>query len=225
MPLSRQTSRIVWPSKPSTTRPSTSIRIRGVDCGRCGDWVVSRRSATVSAMRLEVGAGVRAGDQVSHLVSVGGARRHRDRATDTGRAGAAEDVLVELGSEVSHPAGVRKRRQPLVVAQGGGDDVGRQVGQELEVRRPRQAGRDPIADLADPARPDPARDRLAARLVGAEAGQEPGEVDDAGPLVGDDDRARADVGADGAEGVELVRRVEQVGRQHARPTARRRGRP
>ena len=48
MPLSRQTSRIVWPSKPSTTRPSTSMRMRGVDCGRCGDCVSSRRSASES---------------------------------------------------------------------------------------------------------------------------------------------------------------------------------
>ena len=58
MPLSRQTSRIVWPSKPSTTRPSTSMRIRGVLCGPLrrlrrdeplGEGVLARRRRVVDA--------------------------------------------------------------------------------------------------------------------------------------------------------------------------------
>ena len=65
----------------------------------------------------------------------------------------------------------------------------------VEVGRARPALGDAVGDLHEPAGPDPARDRLAARLAGAEAGQEPGQVDDAGPIVGDDDRAGADVGA------------------------------
>ena len=35
--------------EPLDQRPSTSIRIGGVDCGRCGAWVVISRSAGVSA--------------------------------------------------------------------------------------------------------------------------------------------------------------------------------
>ena len=104
MPLSRQTSRIVWPSKPSTTRPSTSIRMRGDDCGRCGDCVSSRRSASDRSAGL--GAGLGARDEVSHGSPYAECTdRHRDRVTDAGWAGAAKDVVVELGAEVSHPAG------------------------------------------------------------------------------------------------------------------------
>ena len=54
MPLSRQTSRIVWPSRPSMTRPSTSIRMTGVAWGRCGAWVVISRSAWVSSSGVTV---------------------------------------------------------------------------------------------------------------------------------------------------------------------------
>ena len=143
--------------------------------------------------------------------SVGCAGGDRDRPADAGRARAAQDVLVELGPEVSHPAREREGRQALVVAQGGADDVGATgrpgAGGRSAAGRP-VAIRSPIS--LTPAQADPARDRLAARLVGAEAGQEPGQVDDAGPLVGGDDRARADVGADRAQGVELVRRVERA---------------
>ena len=83
MPLSRQTSRIVWPSKPSTTRPSTSMRMRGVDCGRCGDCVSSRRSASASAFVVAdvLGSGRRSGRA---RVSVIGGPRSRP-AGDGGR--------------------------------------------------------------------------------------------------------------------------------------------
>ena len=125
-------------------------------------------------------------------------------------------MLVELGPEVSHPArraggssGARGRtaRRPTMSAE-------RSV-EQVEVGRARPAVDDAVGDLDQPARPDPARDRLAARLAGAEPGQQPGQVDDAGAVVGDDDRARADVGAGLAERLEVVRRVEQVGREQA----------
>ena len=82
MPLSRQTSRIVWPSNPSTTRPSTSIRMRGVDWGRCGAWVSSRRSASDSSARrrlhrASVGRRSGSGQGVGHRaasVATGGGR-------------------------------------------------------------------------------------------------------------------------------------------------------
>ena len=48
MPLARQTSRIVWPSVPSTIRPSTSSRNAGVRSGRCGAWAVISFSARAS---------------------------------------------------------------------------------------------------------------------------------------------------------------------------------
>ena len=140
MPLSRQTSRIVWPSKPSTTRPSTSIRIRGDDCGRCGDCVSSRRLGERD--RLAGGAAIGARDEVSH----GSPYRIAPAATAIGwqtPAGQAlfEDVLVQLGPEVSHPAGQRKRRQPLVVAQAGGSTMS--ADRSLEQLRGRSAAAGP----------------------------------------------------------------------------------
>src|SRR5215212_4996831 len=205
MPLSRQTSRIVWPSKPSTTRPSTSIRIRGVDCGRCGDWVVSRRSASESSSGCTVFVSTYGRGRRSVIVSSGGcAGRDRDGSADAGGAGAPQDVLVQLGSEVLHPAREREGGESLVIAEGGADDVAGEIREQIEVGRLREAGRDSVADLADPTQADPARDRLAARLVGAEPGEEPSEVHDACPLVRRYDRAGADVRADRAERLELV---------------------
>ena len=48
MPLSRQTSRMVWPSRPVSVRPSISMEKLGATCGRCGLCVVSSRSAIAS---------------------------------------------------------------------------------------------------------------------------------------------------------------------------------
>ena len=76
----------------------------GADCGRCGDWVSSRRSTghvgggldsrsgrgSVSVMRVV--AGVMAGLATTH------------RVAHAGRAGAVREVRVELVREVSHPA-------------------------------------------------------------------------------------------------------------------------
>ena len=188
--------------------------MRGDDCGRCGDCVSSRRSASDPGSRR--GAAVGARDQVGHgrLHEIAPAATAIGWQTPAGQE-LSQDVLVELGAEVSHPARQREGRQALVVAQRGGDDVGRQVGQQVgSVGRGRPSTtRSAISD--EPARPDPARDRLAAGLAGAEPGQEAGQVDDAGAVVGDDDRARADVGAGRAERLEVVRRVEQVRREQA----------
>ncbi len=82
-----------------------------------------------------------------------------------------------------------------------------------------------LADLGEPAQTDPAGDRLAARLVGAVADQEAGEVHDAGGFVGDDDGTRADVGAGVAQGAERVGRVEELRGQEAAASARRPGAP
>ena len=73
-----------------------------------------------------------------------------------------------------------------------------------------RAAGDPVADLVQPAQADAARDGLAAGRVRREPGQEAGEVDHAGPLVGDHDGSGADVGAGRAQGVELVGGVEEV---------------
>src|SRR3954454_907842 len=167
MPLSRQTSRIVWPSKPSMTRPSTSIRMRGDESGRCGAWVSRRRSASDSLSiegRLS-GRVIRS----AMMASRGRTGGHRDRMADAGWAGGSNDVLVQVGTGVSHPAAEREGREPLVVAQGRPDDVGRQVLEELDIVRAGTAVHDPIGDLDETAGPDAARDRLAAGLARAEA--------------------------------------------------------
>ena len=88
-------------------------------------------------------------------------------------------------------------------------------GKQRQVRRSRPAVDDPIRDLDQPSRADPARDRLAAGLARAEPGQEAREVHDAGAVVGDDHRARPDVGAGRAQRLEVIRRVERVRRQQA----------
>ena len=75
------------PRGPRRRRPSTSIRMRGVACGRCGAWVVSRRSGSVSAAAA---GGAR--DQVGHRGRASLRRRRRPprpRVADAGWAGAA----------------------------------------------------------------------------------------------------------------------------------------
>ena len=67
MPLARHTSRIVWPSTPSTTRPSISIRNVGVESGRCGAWVVIRHSASDSSYGTAVSYGVLESGRLSGL--------------------------------------------------------------------------------------------------------------------------------------------------------------
>ena len=214
MPLSRQTSRIVWPSKPSTTRPSTSMRMRGVDCGRCGDCVSSRRSASESR-----------------------GRRRRRRSVAAGRPSGRARVSV-IGRPRSRPAGVgwrgrtadSKYRIPLVSGR-----VARrswshsadatmscgQVRRRAGRRRAGQAGLTPIDDLGESLCPDPARDRLAARLVRAEPGQHPDELEEVGPVVDD---ARGTPSRD-AHRPRAGCRTHMACRAHrvatARPTARR----
>ena len=79
----------------------------------------SSRSASVSAAAGRRAA--RSGRTIRSVIRRLGRPRsgHRDRVADAGRAGAAEEVVVELGTEVSHRAGHREGRQPLVVAQAG----------------------------------------------------------------------------------------------------------
>ena len=65
MPLARQTSRIVWPSKTGTVRPSTWIWKRGVETGRWGAWVVMRRSARDSSSGKTVSMGALSSGRLS----------------------------------------------------------------------------------------------------------------------------------------------------------------
>ncbi len=111
---------------------------------------------------------------------------------DPGGAGVSNDVGVELVAEVPGEAREGERCAALVVAQGAGDYVGGEVGQPRDLVAARLAVAEARSDLGHAAQPDPARDRLAAGFVGAETGQDRGEVDDAGVLVDDHDRARAD---------------------------------
>src|SRR3970040_1850943 len=159
------------------TRPSTSIRMAGVDIGRCGAWVVMRRSASVSSRAVVVSYTIGVSGRVSGRVirsaklgaSVRRARCHRDRMADARGAGAALEGLVGVRQEVSHPAHEREGRQALVVAQGRADDVLAELGQEVEVAGPRGARREAVADLRETPRADPAGDRLAPGLVGTGA--------------------------------------------------------
>ena len=84
---------------------------------------------------------------------------------------------------------------------------------------------DAVADLVQPAQCRSGRGWTCRRPASArEPREEPGEVHDAGPLVGDDHRPGADVGAGLAQRVELVRGVEEVRRAGGRRSARPRGR-
>ena len=167
--------------------------------------------------RLRRGAAVGARQEVSH----GSPYEVAPAATAIGWQTPAGQELRRRCSSSSDrkyriPLSEREGRQALVVAQRGRRRCRpTRSASEVEVGRARPAVDDAVGDLDEPARPDPAGDRLAARLAGAEPGQQPGEVDDAGPVVGDDDRARADVGAGLAQRLEVVRRVERVGRQQA----------
>jgi hypothetical protein len=74
-----------------------------------------------------------------------------------------------------------------VVAQAAGHDVRGKVGQALDLVTAGLTLAEARPNLSHAAQPDPAGDRLAAGLVGAEAGQHGGEVDEAAALVDDDD--------------------------------------
>src|SRR4051794_38679942 len=107
------------------------MRMRGVDCGRCGDWVVSRRSASESSSGWTVFVSAYGRGRRSVIVSsVGCAGGDRDGSADAGGAGAPQDVLVQLGPEVLHPGHEREGGQPLVVAERGAHDVARKVGEQ-----------------------------------------------------------------------------------------------
>ena len=243
MPLSRQTSRIVWPSKPSTTRPSTSMRIRGVLCGPLrrlrgdqplGERVVARRD------RVEHGRGVRPG------LSSGW----------TGRVGARDEVGHQRGPAVAAPAAtaigvqtpagqVERRRwssssdrkyriplvngrvgQALVVAQGAGDDVVGEVRDEGRVRglrACRSAIRSPISDRRrrpirqgiDLPHASSAEKRVRSRARSTTQARSSAITTEPEPMWAPAARER----------VEVVRRVQEVRRGGGRRSGRRRGRP
>src|SRR5665811_128814 len=73
--------------------------------------------------------------------------RDPDEGADAGGADAPQDVIVDLGPEVSHRGLERARGQPFVVAQRAAHDVRAEVRKELRVGRAGQAGGDPLADL------------------------------------------------------------------------------
>ncbi len=124
MPLSRQTSRMVWPSKPSTTRPSTSMRMP------------RRRLRPLRRLRLDEAVGSvsapgpsRSGQRSALGAGEGVGHREASVASRLGTAGG-----VELGPEVSHPARQRERRKSLVVTERRRDDVVGEVRGELRYR-------------------------------------------------------------------------------------------
>ena len=82
-------------------------------------------------------------------------------------------------------------------------------------RRARSTARVRGEHLVRAAQPDPAREALAAALVGAEAQQVAGQRAHVGAVVEGDDAAVADHAALGGERVEVERRVELRGRQDA----------
>jgi hypothetical protein len=100
-----------------------------------------------------------------------------------------------------------------VIAQPAVNDVGGDVSEELEIGGSRPAARHPIGDFHEATRADAARDRLATRLGRAERREQASKIDDAGPIVGHDDRSRADVGADSPEGIELERGIQELWRE------------
>ena len=239
MPLSRQTSRIVWPSRPSTTRPSTSmpdarrglrpLRRLGRESRSASDSSSGRRrcpardasSGRASSMRgalggrrdRVVGQSARWPRLARHRGWAGRRRPGRSCGGDARRARTGS-IASRSAAGASPAARGRTARRPTTSARGPSSSA------TSPARGVPVAMRSPISAM--PAQPDPARDRLAARLVGAEAGQEAGEVDDAGPVVRDDHRAGADVRARGAQGVERRRACRARSAAGCRPSARRR---
>ncbi len=90
-----------------------------------------------------------------------------------------------------------------------------EVGQQLHVVGPRAPAREALAELDQAPRADATGDALAARLVAHEALQQRRQLDDAGPLVDDEDAARPDDRARLVERRSPVGRVDGAGRQEA----------
>ena len=173
--MSRQTSRIVWPSKPSTTRPSTSIRMRGVDCGRCGDWVSSNRSASAPRVVAGVvclglgGARLGAGERVGHQAPV---------AAVVGRLSGSKAEAKYRIPLVSGRVASRSWSHSAEATMSCARSVG-----ELRVGGAQETRLAARHDLGQPAGADPAGDRLPARLVRAEAGQYADELEKIGAVI------------------------------------------
>ena len=119
MPLSRQTSRMVWPSRPESVRPSISIVNDGAAWRRCGPAssagarrLVRRRLATWGSVSVIVSGGLGLGRArgASAAITVPLAS-HRRRWAGTRQLGTTlHDVVLELRREVSHPREERVRR-------------------------------------------------------------------------------------------------------------------
>ena len=133
-----------------------------------------------------------------------------------GRLGSAGQDLRRTGVEP------RKYRIPLVSGRvasrswshrADAVDVGGEVDGELRVGRARQARSRRVTISA--IRFVPMRQGIVLPHASPEQNRvsDADELDDAGPVVDDDDRARADVGADRAQPLEGVGRVERVRRQ------------
>ena len=107
MPLSRQSSRIVWPSRPVICRPSTSMVMARADLR-----ALRRLRLEQAARRAESWAAVGAGSRSvmrgrvlgwRGTGSSGGSGGDAQGLAHPGGARAAHDVVVEFLAEVSHP--------------------------------------------------------------------------------------------------------------------------
>jgi len=102
-------------------------------------------------------------------------------------------VGVELVAEVPDEARECESGSSLVSAQCARSDVVGKVGEPGDFVAARLALADAGADLSEAAEPDAAGNRLPARFVGTEAGQDGRKIHDAAVLIHYNDRARANV--------------------------------
>ena len=164
--------------RPAGRRPRSGSP--GVDCGRWGACVVSRRSASESARRGGRGAGESGRSSVRRPQCAGaggharsGCRRRRGSVLRT-------MCCVELGPEVSHHAGERKGRQALVVAQALATMSAARSASRLGVGRPRLAARDPRRRSRPAGACRSGRGSSCRRPRRRRSGSAAGQVDDAG---------------------------------------------
>ena len=176
MPLSRQISRMVWPSRPVNCLPSTSIVNVGADRRSLG------RLRLEQALDRRVGGGASsraaaACQSCAHGCHCWAADAHR--VAHAGRACAVAEVLRRT----------RRRSSAFRSGTGWARSTRARTGPRRGCPRPAPAGpadptaghaaRRPLAHLVQAADADAARDGLAARLVGQEALERRGHVDQA----------------------------------------------
>ena len=218
MPLSRQTSRIVWPSKPSTTRPSTSIRMRGDDCGRCGDCVSSRRSAqrlgrrSGSVARRLSGRVIRSA--MGRLIGShrppprsGGRRRLGRRCAGCARPARTGSIASRWTAGGSSAARGRTGRTPRCRPTGPSSRVvsvgrGRPSTTRSAISTSRRV---PIRHGIVLPHASPAQNRVSSRARSTTQARSSATTTEPEPMWAPAARS----------GVEVVRRVEQLGRQQA----------